>query len=461
VFVRIARMTPELLEKYGGRVPRYTSYPTANHFGPGVGADAYASWLAALPPGEVLSLYLHIPFCEKLCWYCGCHTTIVSSPEPVESYLALLAREIDLVANTIGGPRAVSNIHWGGGTPTILEPIQFAAISNELRQRFRFGRKTEISVEIDPRGFTREMAAALAAEGVTRASLGVQDFDPAVQQAVNRVQSYETTARAVEGLRAEGIVEINLDLIYGLPHQSVDSVLATVDKAMSLAPTQVALFGYAHVPWMKRHQKLIDESTLPGTGARWALYWAAATRLAEHGMVAVGLDHFAAPDSALARHAAARELHRNFQGYTTDAAATLIGFGASAIGTLPQGYVQNAAKISDYREAISAGRLATARGCVVDEADRLRREVISSLMCNLFADVGAICRARGLKASALDPELDRLAPLVADGIVTRQGRKVTVNDSARPLVRSVCAVFDSYLNTGPGAAEAPRHARAV
>lgn len=455
-------MTPELLEKYDTRVPRYTSYPTANHFGPAVGPETYGRWLAELPAGETLSLYLHVPFCMKLCWYCGCHTTIVHSYAPVESYRDLLLAEIELAAGAIPSRAAVSGIYWGGGTPTILTPEDFARLCTRLRERFDVSESAEVSIEIDPRGLTREMAAELGREGVTRASLGVQDFAPEVQRAVNRVQSFETTACAVDWLRREGIEDIAIDLIYGLPHQSVESVVATVDQTLALAPRQVALFGYAHVPWMKRHQRLLETEALPDTRARWALYWAAAARLAEHGMVPVGLDHFAAPDSALGKAAAARHLRRNFQGYTTDPAGTILGLGASAIGTLPQGFVQNAAKIADYREAIAAGRFATARGRAITPDDRLRRDVIAELMCNFEADVGALCRAHGFDPGALDGGIAALAAFAADGIATVSGRKVTVSESARPLVRSVCAAFDAYYDAGYEAAgNAPRHARAV
>ena len=314
-----------------------------------------------------------------------------------------------------------------------------------------------MSIEIDPRGFTPEMAATLAREGATRASLGVQDFDPAVQTAVNRIQSYEATARCAEGLRAEGIAEINIDLIYGLPHQTPETLAATIDLALTLCPSQIALFGYAHVPWLKRHQRLLDERTLPDAAQRWTLYRAAAAQLKDHGMIPVGLDHFADPQSALGRMAAARRLRRNFQGYTTDGTDVILGFGASAIGTLPQGYVQNAPKLTDYREAIEAGRFATARGRAVGADDLLRRDVISALMCNLEADIGAICQAHHYAAGALDEEIAALAPLEADGIVAVAGREVRINEWARPLSRTVCAVFDAYYK----AEGAPRHAQAV
>lgn len=454
-------MTPEFRDIFEARVPRYTSYPTANHFGTAIGPESYRKWLAALPPEHPLSLYLHVPFCSKLCWYCGCHTAIVNSYAPVAGYAALLSREIDLAADALSARHSVSQIHWGGGTPTILSPADFVRLSAHLRRRFDVAADAHIAVEIDPRGFTSEMAAAMAGQGVTRASLGVQDFDPAVQTAVNRIQSYETTARCVEQLRAEGIEELNIDLIYGLPHQTPESVAATVDLTLSLAPDQIALFGYAHVPWLKRHQRLLDERALPGAAARWALYWAAAQRLGEHGMIPVGLDHFAAPKSPLGRAAAAGRLRRNFQGYTTDASDVILGFGASAIGTLAQGYVQNAAKLTHYREAIEAGRFATARGRGVGADDLLRRDVISGLMCNLSIDVGAICRAHHYAANALDAEIAALAPLESEGIVTAAGRKIAIKDWARPLARSVCAAFDAHYKADDKADGAPRHAQAV
>ncbi len=450
-------MTPELVEKYDARVPRYTSYPTANHFVPEVGPDTYRKWLAAVAPTETLSLYLHVPFCTKLCWYCGCHTTIVSEYDPVIRYRYLLLREIDLVTDAMSARHAVSHVYWGGGTPTILKPSDFADICGRLRDRFHVSSNTKMSVEIDPRGFTREMAAALARAGTTRASLGVQDFDPEVQTAINRVQPYEVTAQTVDWLRAEGIEDINIDLIYGLPRQTVRSIAATVERTLSLAPTQVALFGYAHVPWMKRHQRLLDEYALPDTRARWTLYWAASEQLAGHSMIPVGLDHFAAPDSALARAAALGGIHRNFQGYTTDDAAVLLGFGVSAIGTLPQGYVQNAPKISHYREAIAGANLATVRGCVIGPDDRLRREVISALMCNLEVDIGMLCQAHGQASDYLDREIAALAPFLSDGIVAVMGRRLTLKEDARPLVRSVCAAFDAYYRPNTE----PRHAKAV
>jgi oxygen-independent coproporphyrinogen-3 oxidase len=312
-------------------------------------------------------------------------------------------------------------------------------------------------VEIDPRGLTFEMVGTLREAGVSRASLGVQDFRREVQAAVNRIQSFETTAQAVDWLRAAGVDDINIDLIYGLPHQTPESVIETIDRVVSLKPDRLALFGYAHVPWMKRHQRLLDESALPGSLERWRIFEAASRRLQQHGFIAIGLDHFAAGESELARAAMHHGLSRNFQGYTTDRSEALIGLGASAIGTLPQGYVQNAAPIRAYREAIAAAKLAVVRGIALRPEDKLRRAVIERLMCDLAVDLGRICRANGFAPTALDAELARLGPFAADGLVEIEGRSVAVREEGRPLVRSIAAVFDAYYREDGEV----RHAKAV
>jgi len=456
-------MNPTLLAKYDQRVPRYTSYPTAPHFHPGIDAGCYESWLAALSPDEPASLYLHVPFCAELCHYCGCHTTAVHRYEPVAHYAGLIEREIDLVADAIGADSArrrqpVSHIHWGGGTPTMLRPDELRRISAKLGARFAIRPDAEIAVEIDPRTLTLAGVGALAASGVTRASLGVQDFHPAVQRAINRVQSYDETARAARWLRRAGIRAINLDLMYGLPHQTADSVVATVEQALTLQPDRIALFGYAHVPWMKRHQRLLPEDALPDAAARFAQREAAAARIAAAGFVPIGLDHFARPDDPMARSLAAGTLRRNFQGYTTDGAPALIGFGASSIGGLPQGYVQNEPSIPGYGAAIRSGRLATVRGVAIDEDDRLRREIIERLMCDFTVDLDAVCARHGSRdaASRFAAERAAIDRLAADGIVERDGARIAVTALGRPLVRAVCAAFDRYLAAG-----ADKHSRAI
>ncbi len=449
-------MTPDLLAKYARPVPRYTSYPTALQFTPEVDAAVYRRWLGGLDPGQALSLYVHVPFCERLCWFCGCHTTIVNRYGPVADYLGVLAREIDLVAEMIGAPGPVTHVHFGGGSPSIVAAQDFGRLMDLLRRRFAIAGDAEIAVEIDPRTATAEVVAGLAAAGTTRASLGIQDFDPAVQRAVNRVQPFDLTAKVVERLRRAGIERINFDLMYGLPRQRVEGLLATVGKAISLAPDRVAVFGYAHVPWMKRHQRLIDEARLPGALDRWRQMAAVAARLRAAGYVAVGFDHFARPDDAMAKALEAGTLHRDFQGYGPDKTGALLAFGASAISSLPGGDAQNAPGIPEYRGAIGEGRAATVRGVAIGEDDRLRRDIIERLMCELAVDLDAACRRRGQDAGQFGAELAALAPMREDGLVEIEGHRVTVTEAGRPLVRRVCAVFDRYFVEGEG-----RHSPAV
>ncbi len=446
-----------LLQRYDRPVPRYTSYPTAPHFHADVSAETYAGWLGALSLDEAVSLYLHIPFCDSLCWFCGCHTKITRRYAPVSAYLDVLEQEIDRVADALPAVMPVSRIHWGGGSPTILTPDDIARLSRRLSERFRWMEGLEFSVEIDPRGFGTEGIAALAAAGVTRASIGVQDVNPAVQRAVNRLQPIEGTLEAVDRLRAAGIRHVNLDLMYGLPEQTETAVAETVAATLAMAPDRVSLFGYAHVPWMKRHQRLIDETRLPDAAARFAQADLAAAMLVDGGYVRIGLDHFARADDGLALALRQGRLRRNFQGYTDDTAECLIGLGASAIGGLPQGYVQNAAPIHAYRDAITAGGLATVRGLVLSADDRLRRAVIERLMCDLRVDIAALADRFGVRAADFDGELESLIPLSHDGIVSVDGDAViTVPEPARPLVRCVAAVFDRYLATGTA-----RHSRPV
>ncbi len=450
-------MRPELLAKYARPVPRYTSYPTAPHFGPEVDARRYRTWLGELAAPGPLSLYLHIPFCRSLCWFCGCSMRVVNHYGPVGAYLDTLLKEIALVADALGGRREVGQIHLGGGTPTMLSARDLGRLAEALVHDFAPAAGMGFAVEIDPRGLSLEQARALGAAGVNRASLGVQDFARPVQQAINRVQPYETTARAADALRANGIAEINLDLMYGLPHQTVEGVVAMVERALTLAPDRVAVFGYAHVPWMKKHQRLLPEAALPAPEARAAQAAAAAAALVERGYAAIGLDHFARAQDPLALAAKGGTLRRNFQGYTTDSADVLLGLGASAIGSLgPLGYAQNSPDVRTYGEAIGRGELATLRGVALDDDDRLRRDIIQHLMCCLEVRLDALCRRYGVDPAALDAERRALQPMIDDGLAALEGGHLRVTELGRPLVRSVCAAFDVYL-----AAETARHSVAV
>ena len=431
-------------------VPRYTSYPTAPHFSGAVGPETYAGWLKALPADATLSLYLHVPYCAKLCLYCGCHTKIVRRRDPVEAYADVLRREIELVADDAGGRRVVS-IHWGGGTPSMLGAERLLELGGDLAAAFDCSNVTEHAIEIDPRQCDRDLVRAMADIGVNRASLGVQEFAPHVQEAIGRVQPFGQVASCVATLREAGITAINFDLMYGLPYQTEGDLRHSIGLADTLAPSRIALFGYAHVPWFKTHQRMIDATALPQAAERLAQAEAAREALISLGYVPIGLDHFARPDDSLARAAAAGRLHRNFQGYTTDQADALIAFGASAIGRLPQGFVQNAPDIGGYTRAIETRTFATVKGYALTGEDERRARVIERLMCDFSVDLDAVARDDDFADA-----FEALAPLAEDRLVTIEGRRVSVTEEGRPFVRLAAAAFDTYLKQGTA-----RHSRAV
>jgi oxygen-independent coproporphyrinogen III oxidase len=450
----------ELVARYDGRVPRYTSYPTAPHFTRAVSADVYERWLGELPEDAALSLYLHVPFCDRLCLYCGCNTSVVRLDSSRRAYGELLTREIEHVARLIGSRRTVSHLHWGGGTPTSLPGDCLIEIMEKVRELFVLAPGAEIAIEVDPPSFPFDRHDALAAIGVTRISLGVQDLEPSVQRAIGREQSYAETEACAAVARALGAQSVNLDLIYGLPLQTTQGVVSTVRRVLDLKPDRIAVFGYAHVPWMKRHQALIPDELLPGPLERHAQANAIRRVLTEEGgYVAVGIDHYALPDEPMAKAAAARRLKRGFQGYTTDAAPILIGLGASAIGSLPQGYVQNASTAAAYAREIGAGRLATVRGIELSADDRLRRDAIEQIMCDLEVDLEAVASKHGTDPTPLIESAGKGLPrFVSDGLAHWDGRRVTISQRGRPFARSLAALFDRYLtHDGPN----PSHSRAV
>lgn len=438
----------QLVEKYSKPVPRYTSYPTAPHFHPGIGNNQYQAWLAAVPEGAHLSLYIHIPYCDRLCWFCGCHTKQVLRYEPIAKYLTSLRAEIEAVAARLAGKGRVTALHFGGGSPTMVAPDDLAALNRLLRSRFDFSDDAEISVEIDPSDMTPEKTQALAAIGMTRASLGVQDFDIKVQEAINRLQSFEQTRDVVEAVRAAGVRSVNLDVLYGLPHQTIDSVLRTVDQVLSLRPDRIALFGYAHVPWLKKHQTMIDESALPGVQSRFEQARAAAEAITAAGYRAIGIDHFALPGDSLARAAEAGTLQRNFQGYTADRHDALIGLGASAIGRLPQGYVQNIVATEDYRRSVAQSGTAAVRGIALSDEDGLRGFVIERLMCDFAIDLAALRDRFGRAAEPVIAEALLMLASDADGLLSRVGERLQVTERGKPFVRAIAAGFDAYLLEG-------------
>lgn len=454
-------MTNDLINKYDLRVPRYTSYPTAPHFHEGVNGAVYKKWLSELPQGTPLSLYFHIPFCDEMCWFCGCYTKIVKRYDPVKEYLDALLAEIDLVADALPTGEntarfAAKHLHWGGGSPTMLKGEDWLAIMTKLRDRFDVTDDAEVAVELDPRTATEDYVRELQLAGVNRASIGVQSYEPKVQEAINRIQPYETTKQVIEWLRAHNITRINMDLMYGLPFQDTAEIERMVDLTVDLQPNRIALFGYAHVPWMKSHQKLIKEETLPDATERWKQFTLAVERLKALGYVQIGFDHFAHPDDSMASAVETGELHRNFQGYTTDSAPAMLGFGASAIGYLPQGYVQNEQPLKAYSQAIYSGVLPAARGIELSADDKLRRDIIERIMCDLTVDLAEVCKAHQADVSALDEDVAKLAPLSADGICTVDGTRITVSEDGRPFVRLVASAFDAYLGSGQG-----RHSKAV
>ncbi|WP_374569800.1 oxygen-independent coproporphyrinogen III oxidase [Phenylobacterium sp.] len=445
-----------LVDKYDGRVPRYTSYPTAVQFTPEVDAETYGRWLSELPADEAVSLYVHVPLCARLCWYCGCNTRAVNRPEAVSDYVTHLVQELALAEPVLPGRLRASALHLGGGTPNMLSREDMRVLFEAVRHVFRLEAGAEIAAELDPAVLTEDWVKAAAYHGLNRASLGVQNLSPNVQAAVNRPERFEDIARCVGWLRAAGVRSVNLDLMYGLPEQTVANTLSTVHQVIALRPERIALFGYAHVPWMKAHQQLIDEKALPGPAERLEQSEAAAELLAMEGYVRIGLDHFALPGDELAIAQAEGRLHRNFQGYTTDTAGTLLGFGASAISSLPQGFTQNNAQELGWRKAVNEGRAPVVRGVALSEDDRWRGEIIERLMCDLQVDLAQVSARHGRDWRTLEAEVAGLAPMTRDGLLTIEGPKLFVTETGRLLVRTICAAFDAYY-----APEAQRHSKAL
>lgn len=435
--------------------PRYTSYPTAPHFHAGVDADEVKGWIAALPSGEMLSLYVHIPFCDRLCWFCACHTKQTRRYEPVAAFLEALHKEIETVGALAGNDTQVAALHFGGGSPTLLTPSDLVALMAALRKSFAFAGDASISVEIDPNDMDEPRLDALAAIGLTRASLGIQDFDERVQKAINREQSFEATRAVVDGLRDRGVGSVNLDMLYGLPHQTQESLAATVDRVLSLHPDRIALFGYAHVPWFKKHQTMIDEAALPDSAERLAQYELAARLIERAGYMPIGVDHFALPEDSLAVAAKAGSLRRNFQGYTDDNCETLIGLGPSSISRFREGYAQNVPATAEYERRVRGGSLATARGIALSDDDRLRAWTIERLMCDFGFSVSEATMRFGAAARTILAEAAAMAQ-EPEPLLLRDGERFVIPSARRPLVRLAAARFDRYFASGTA-----RHSAAV
>ena len=439
-------MPKNLLLKYDQQLPRYTSYPTVPHFSAAVNGEIYSDWLQKLPPQKTLSLYFHIPFCQQLCWYCGCYTKITKRYEPVEDYTKILLQEIHLVSALLRKKKhQVSHIHFGGGSPTILLSDSFENLMRVIKNEFLIAENAEIAIEVDPRNVDEEKISAYAKSGVNRVSIGVQDFNREVQIAVNREQSFELVHNCVKLFKKYGIKNVNLDLIYGLPKQTVAGIEKNIDCAMLLNPNRIALFAYAHVQWMKKHMRLIDEKDLPDGASRIEMYLAAAKKLRKEGYVSIGLDHFAKPSDSLSAAFRNKKLKRNFQGYSSDKADSVIGFGASAISFLPDGYVQNILDFAEYKKNILAKKLPVLKGIKISAEDRLRKKIIDEVMCYLEVDLVRICEQFNLPKNYFKNEIKNLGKLRKDGLISIKNGVVKINPEKPQITRVVCSVFDKFF----------------
>ncbi|WP_299963148.1 oxygen-independent coproporphyrinogen III oxidase [uncultured Roseobacter sp.] len=448
-------MTSKLakLGLFDAMVPRYTSYPTAPQFKPSIGPAQMRKWVEAIAPGSRISLYLHIPFCRRLCWFCACRTQGTRTLSPVAGYLDTLMREIAMLGQHLPEGVTLSRMHWGGGTPTLLSPEMITALAGAVAEVAPLAPGAEFSVEVDPNEIDVARVEALAQAGMTRASIGVQDFDAEVQKVIGRDQSFEVTRSATEMLRGAQITSLNADILFGLPHQNAERIAASVQKLLTLNPDRVALYGYAHVPWMARRQSMIPSGALPSPEERLALFETAQRLFDWDGYEMIGIDHFAAPHDGLAIAARTGRLRRNFQGYTDDPAEVLIGLGASAISKLPQGYAQNASATSAYVKAIEAGQFAAARGHVFAGDDLWRARIIEALMCDF-----EVCRA---EIDAQFPQFRTRLPGLMRSAAAHFGDMVEVSatglripEEARPLTRIIARFFDAYDMSKAGHASA-------
>lgn len=438
-----------LLKKYDRPGPRYTSYPTAPLFQPAFTAADFADEIRATnAPGTNadLSLYFHFPFCDTLCYFCGCTMLVTRDRNRIDEYLRYVKKEMAFVAPLIAPERRVTQLHWGGGTPTHLTPDQIRDIASTIRSSFRFAPDAECSVEIDPRELDRAHLEALSAAGFNRMSMGVQDFEHEVQAAVNRIQPASVSRQVYDWARELGFSSINIDLMYGLPHQTLASFERTIRGVLTYAPDRIAVFNYAHVPWLKPHQKLIQQADLPSPEEKLDILKMTIELLTSSGYEYIGMDHFARPDDELARAREERTLYRNFQGYSTKAGADLYGFGMSSISHFTNIYAQNTKTLSEYYKALDAGTLATHVGYRMTDDDHIRKYVIIRLMCDLELDIPAVEKRFGI---AFDEYFAAaraaLVPLEEDGLVESTPSRITVVGPGRLLLRNIAMCFDAYL----------------
>lgn len=435
-------------------VPRYTSYPTAASFTTAVGAPEQREALKRIPDDARLSLYLHVPFCERICWYCGCNTGAVGRLSRVSRYVDALIKEINEVATLAAGH--VTRVHFGGGSPNALPPADFVRVCEALRRSFQINPEAEWAIELDPRGLNADYAQMLAECGITRASLGAQTFSMPIQVRINRLQPFREVARRAAELREAGIKAVNLDLMYGLPGQTLDDIATSIAKTRLLAPDRIAMFGYAHMPGLLPRQRMIDGARLPDARLRFAQSLLAREMLEEQGFATIGFDHYARPNDRLAQAAASGQLRRNFQGFTDDTSDALIGLGASAISQIGNTIVQNEKHIGRYDEAVSTGCLAGRKGLVLQPADNARGWIIERLLCDGAVDLDAAQRKFGMHGLLDRTTHDRLSPLVLRGVVAVSGARIELSPEGLPYARLVANAFDQHsgLNT-------PRFSQAV
>ena len=455
------KFSSALLHKYCKAGPRYTSYPTAPYFHEGFGPAQWEEELrASQDNGRDISLYAHIPFCDTLCYYCGCNMIATKDYSKATAYLEVLFQEIDRVASQINPSRKVRQLHWGGGTPTYLKPDDMRRLYAHLAGKFSIAPDAEIGCEMDPRELTRDHVRALRESGFNRLSLGVQDLDDQVQHAVNRVQP-EALIREVYGwVREEGFSSVNFDLMVGLPHQTPSRFEKTLDKVIAMEPDRFAVFNYAHVPWMKKHQKLIVEETLPQIDARLELQKLTLEKLTAAGYVYIGMDHFARPDDELVKAQQAKTLYRNFQGYTTHKDCDILAFGVSAISQTDEVYAQNVKVLSEYRAKIDAGKLPIERGLRITREDKLRREAITQIMCDLELDKLAFGKQWGIDFDRYFAQgLEELEGMRDDGLVVLEKDKMRVTETGRVFLRNIAMAFDAYLHQQ--ATDKPRYSRTI
>jgi len=434
---------------FDARVPRYTSYPTAPQFSDAVGPAEFEDWVRAIEPGSRISLYLHVPFCRRLCWFCACRTQGTSTQAPVLAYLEVLKAELRMLKAALPDGVTLSRLHWGGGTPTMMPAQSMRDLAQAIYDVVPLGTDAEFSVEIDPNEIDDARLDALAEMGMNRASIGVQDFDPEIQATIGRDQSYDITRAAVDAIRARGVASLNADILYGLPHQTRARLTDSVQKLLSLSPDRVALYGYAHVPWMARRQQLIPSDTLPRPEERLALFETAQRLFEWDGYTSIGIDHFARPDDGLAVAASNGTLRRNFQGYTDDTAQVLVGLGTSSISRFPQGYAQMNAATSGWSKAVRSGSWATTRGHAFHADDRLRARIIEALMCDFAVSFDELERDFDISRTALNQMFAPVAEKFG-AFVTYSDKGLNIPAEGRALTRMIATHFDAYAMAKTG-----------